>query len=951
MISKYLLLVLTSFIFLFQAPANAQTVSGKVVSQDDKKPIPYATIKLTDGDFVQKVAGVSADEYGVFTFGVLKFPVIIEITSVGYESKKLTLKEAKMNLVIELKEASISLNEVVVSGEKISQEELRSPIQIERLSMKELKNTASFNFFDAVTNLKGVDVATQSIIINTVNTRGFNSNTNLRFRQFTDGIDSQAPGLGFSLGNIVGPSGLDIESLELIPGPTTSKYGNGAFNGVLDMKTKNPFDYQGLSLEVKGASLGTDPYDDKFISLGTDFITEGSFRYAKAIKKKVAFKVNGSILTGVDYAAKNYKNIGPGAAFEKTHSTSNQGINVVNHYGDDRAAQMVLPVKVISGSSAMNGITVVSPNDTAFAVTREGYREEDLVEYNSHSVKLNGALHFKLTKNSELSLSSFYGKASTMITGDDRIALRDFSIQQHKVELNVNSFNFRAYTTMQDAGDTYNVGRLAESIIQTAKPDAEWFAQYQRLYEGGRGGFQAVRKIADSAFPGQYLPRFKPGTQEFDSLKSDIISSINPRYGAKIYDKSKLYHVEASTKLNAWESFFDNFEVGASARLYDPESAGTIFTDSIGNDVTNFEAGAFVEMSHRIDKKTEATASFRVDKNENFNLISSQRISAVKEIRPNNFLRGSLQRGQRLPNIREQFFNQNLGDLTIVGGLPEVVGQYDLRGNAILQNAVESYNQTISDEVNDILKQPNQTVNVENLRLKHLGIIENGIVGMNKFRGIKPETITSAEFGFKSLVEGKRLIEAILYVNHYHNFIGVTRVIKPRTSPLTDLRMAAEQANSPGSSDQYYISDNSSKPIITQGLELLYDVTSNGGTNFIINMTFANIIQKSNDSLTPGFNTPPFKLNMTLGHDNMAPNFGAKISWRFRSSYAWESNFVDGEVPDYNTFDFQFTYKIPTIKTAIRFGGNNVLNQAQFNAFGGPEITAFYYMSLTFDPF
>lgn len=943
MISRCIFLFSLSFIFFFQNQSEAQIIFGKVISKETKAPIPFASIKLIGEEYKQKRVGVSAEENGVFSLAITKFPVSLEISSVGYKPKQLTLQGNTPNLIIELEPGSIVLEEVVVSAEKISQEELRSPIQIEKMTMKELKNTASFNFFDAVTNLKGVDVATQSIIVNTVNTRGFNSNTNLRFRQFSDGIDSQAPGLGFSLGNIVGPSGLDIESLELIPGPTTSKYGNGAFNGVLDMKTKNPFDYQGISVEIKGATLGTDEYDAQFINIGTDFIKEGSFRFAKAYKDKIGIKVNGSLLSGVDYSAVNYDNIGPGAAFQNTHSSENQGVNVVNMYGDDRAAYFVVPQRITDA--------IAPVEDTAFAVTRKGYREEDLVNYNAENIKLNGALHFKFSEEAELSFAAFYGKASTMITGDDRIALRDFSIQQHKIELNVNSFNFRAYTTMQDAGNTYNVGRLAESMIQVAKPDEVWYNQYERLYRGGRGGFQTARSIADTRFPGNYLARFEPNTTRFDSLRNEIINSIDPGYGAKIFDESRLYHAEASTKIKTDGDFFNNFQVGASARLYDPESAGTIFTDSLGNDVTNFEIGAYVEVSHKIDKKTEATASLRLDKNENFNVISSQRISAVKEVRPNNFLRASIQRGQRLPNIREQFFNQNLGDLTIVGGLPEVVGQYDLKNNAILQSAVEEYNQAIANEVNRVLAQPDKTINVENLRLQYLPIIEEGIIRSNKFNGIKPETITSLELGYRSLFEEKRLVEAILYINHYQNFIGVTRVIKPRTSPLTDLRLATEQANSPGSSDQYYVSDNSSKPIMTQGLELLYDVTSDGGTNFIINMTFANIIQNTDDSLTPGFNTPSFKLNMTLGHDNIAPNFGGKLSWRYRSKYDWESNFVDGEIPSYNTFDFQFTYKIPSISTAVRFGGNNVLNQAQFNAFGGPEITSFYYLSLTFDPF
>jgi|TARA_B100000965_G_scaffold406837_1_gene449407 outer membrane receptor protein involved in Fe transport len=936
---------------LMQNQSWAQLVSGKVVSEETKASVPYASIKLIGPEYANRRVGVSADENGLFTLAISKFPVTLEITSVGYLPKQINLVKAEQNLIIQLEPGDVVLQEMVFSAEKITEEELRSPIQIEKLTVKELTNTASFNFYDAVVNLKGVDVATQSIVINTVNTRGFNSNTNLRFRQFTDGIDGQAPGLGFSLGNIVGPSGLDIESVELIPGPTTSKYGPGAFNGVLDMRTRNPFDYRGLSFEVKGATLGSDPYDQSFISLGTDFLGEASFRYANAIKNKVGFKVNGSVLSGVDFKAVNYDNIGPGAAFEDTHSISNQSINVVNHYGDDRAALLVVPVRVTPPN--MDGLTQVSLRDTAFFVTRKGYREEDLVNYNAQNIKLNGSLHVKLTPKTELVMASFFGKASTMITGDDRIALRDFEIQQHKVEVTNEKFNIRGYTTMQDAGNTYNVGRLAEVMIQTAKPDAAWYNQYRNLYIAGRGNYQTVRNIADSGFPGGsgYESRYKPGTERFDSLRQVVINSIDPRNGARIFDKSRLYHVEASAKLNAWEDFFDSFEVGASARMYDPESRGTIFTDSIGNDVTNFEYGAFAEMSHKIDSRTDATASLRVDKNENFNIITSQRISAVREIKPNTFVRGSLQRGQRLPNIREQFFNQNLGDLTIVGGLPEVVDQYDLQNNAFLESALNKYNQAIGSEINRILAQPNGQVNVESLKYRYLSILEDGIIGTDQFNGIKPETITSFEVGFRSLVESKRLFEAILYVNHYRNFIGVTRVIKPRTSPLTDLTLAAEQANNPGTSDQYYVSDNSRNAIITQGLELVYDVTSDEGTNFVVNTTFANIIQNTDDPLTPGFNTPSFKLNLTLGHDRISKNFGGKVSWRYRSAYDWESNFVDGRIPGYNTFDFQMTYRIPKIYGAIRFGGNNVLNNAQFNAFGGPEITAFYYLSFGFDPF
>ena len=946
-----LLIVITNSI-------SAQIIVGKVVRASDKVPIAYANIKLAGPQYKNRSIGVPADEKGEFTLAVAarSFPVELEISAQGYEKKRITVRQSVSNLIIELDEKAFELEEFVISSEKITQEELRSPVQIEKLDIADLKNAPSFSFYDEVVNLKGVDVATQSILISSVNARGFNSTTNLRFRQFTDGIDTQAPGLGFSLGNIVGPNGLDIESLELIPGPTTSKYGPGAFNGVLLMTTKNPFDYQGLSFTAKAAAITAEEFDSQFFTIGNEFIHDVSVRYAKAFKDRVAFKVNFSRLSGSDFRAENFDNIGPGDDFETIYSARNQSINGVNVYGDDRSALMVLPRTISFPPPAgpmEEPVTepIRSIRDTLFSVTRQGYREEDLVSYDAENIKFNGAIHVKLTPKIELIAASFYGRASTMITGDDRIALRDFEITQHKLELKNDNFLFRAYSTGQDAGNTFNVGKLGESIVQTHKPDEVWFNQYRNLVFAGRG-FATARTTADSGFPqGQFLRRFEPDTPEFDSLRNVISRSQDPDTGAAIFDRSKLHHAEFMTDVHLWDDFFETLTVGTNARLYDPESNGTIFADSIGNDITNFEFGFFAEGSKKINDRLEATFSARVDKNENFNVVSSQRLSLVKELKPNSFLRGSVQTGLRIPNVREQFFDQNLGDVILVGGLEEVVDQYQLQGNAFLLNALDNFNQKVEDVANDDRRFGDGPLDVNAIRTENLDILRNGIVSDDKFRGIKPERITSLELGYRTLVEDKRLIEAVYYINRYNNFIGTTRVVKPRTSPSTDLQLAMEQANSPATSDFIFVSDNAEKPIITHGLELLYDVTSDEGTNFAINMTFANIIQDNDDPLTPGFNTPPFKLNMTLGNDKIGKNFGAQISWRYRSEFEWESSFVDGTVPDFNTFDFQVTVRMPRINSSIRIGGNNVLNNQQFNSFGGPEITAYYYMSFTFDPF
>lgn len=936
------------FCLFFSNSIKAQSIiRGRVVDAVTGNPIAYASVKLTGRDYRDKRIGVPCDEDGNFILAVKELPVDLEISSIGFFSERVRVTKTDNQLIIKLKENYLQLQDFVLSADKISNEELSSPIQVEKLNLIQLQNAPSMNFYDEISNLKGVDITTQSVIINSVNTRGFNSSTNQRFKQFTDGMDNQAPGLGFSLGNLVGPSTLDIESLELYPGPTTALFGPGTFNGVLSMTTKNPFDYQGLSFSYKGSTISVSRDNSKAFNIfNGNYLGDYSVRYAKAlVKNKVAFKVNMSYLRGSDFRATDYRNVGAGAIWEEEHYAENQGVDGVNRYGDERATYVVLPTFSVLGLLT----------DSLFAVTRNGYREEDLVSYNADNIKYNAALHFNLTPNLQLILASFYGNANTMLTGDDRLALRDFSIQQHKIELKSDNLLIRAYTTHQNAGTTFNVGRLAESMIETAKPTDVWINHYRQLYEFGTPAtrFSTVksRETANTGFPNNtYLNRFQRYTPEFDSLRTNIINSQAPGYGALIFDESELQNVDAQLKLHEWDDFFQNLTVGANYRVYSPNSRGTIFADSIGNTITNYEYGAFIESEKHFDKRTIASASIRYDKNENFDAKSSQRISMTRQKGNNQFFRASFQTGFRFPNVREQFLNQDLGSRRFLGGLAEITDQYDLNGNTILQSTLQEYNQKVLDEVNEDIFLGRE-VNVETSRLNHLGIIENGIIRADQFEGIKPEKITSVEFGYKSLISERKIIEIVAYRNYYRDFIGVTRVIKPRTSPRTDLLLATEQANNAGASELFFVTDNAEDRIVTQGIEFLYDVSGLTGSNFSFNATYANIIQDSDDPVTPGFNTTPFKFNFTFGHRKIMRNFGASMSWRSRSEFLFESTFQDGMVPRYSTIDFQFTLTIPGINSSLRWGGNNVFNREQFNSLGGPQIGANYYIAFTYDPF
>ena len=86
-----------------------------------------------------------------------------------------------------------------------------------------------------------MDMHTASLTFKTVTTRGFVSSGNTRMNQLIDGMDNQAPGLNFSVGNIVGLTELDVDNVELLAGASSALYGSGGMNGTLLINSKNPF--------------------------------------------------------------------------------------------------------------------------------------------------------------------------------------------------------------------------------------------------------------------------------------------------------------------------------------------------------------------------------------------------------------------------------------------------------------------------------------------------------------------------------------------------------------------------------------------------------------------------------------------------------------------------------------------------------------------------------------
>ncbi len=244
------------FATMFSLVAFAQnvTIKGIVTNSSTKEGVPAVSVSIKGTS-----QGTYTDDKGGFSLPTsTKFPFTLVFSSVGFDSKEITVNNAADELTVDLEQISTLGQEVVMAANRTPQRILESPVTVERMSSATLKSIAAPSYYEAIANLKGVDMHTASLTFRTVTTRGFVSSGNTRLNQLVDGMDNQAPGLNFSVSTIVGLTELDVDNIELLSGASSALYGSGGMNGTLLINSKNPIKYQGLSFNIKqGITKGT----------------------------------------------------------------------------------------------------------------------------------------------------------------------------------------------------------------------------------------------------------------------------------------------------------------------------------------------------------------------------------------------------------------------------------------------------------------------------------------------------------------------------------------------------------------------------------------------------------------------------------------------------------------------------------------------------------------------
>ncbi len=726
---------------LLQAQLSV-TISGQVTDVDDGEPLIGVNILVKD-----KVIGTVTDSDGSFNLTVNEgLPLTLVITSVGYGRQEVTVDNQTDGLSIELEYQTLLGQEVVVSASRVEESILESPVSIEKLDIRDIQAAAAPSFYDQIVNLKGIDVSAQSLTFKSINPRGFGANGNTRTVQLIDGIDNQAPGLNFPVGNIVGISELDLESVEILPGAASALYGPNAINGIILMNSKSPFDYQGLSAAVK---LGVTHINGE--DADPALYQSYALRYAKAFNNRFAFKVNAEFLQAGDFRGVDYRdqrdiversddNIDP---INRADRRTYDGVNV---YGDPLLNLGV----TAAGSEALALVRPLMPFGEAGNFTPTGYTESEILDNTTESLKLGGALHYRINDNVEALAQYNFGSGSTVYTANDRFVLNDFSIWTGKLELRGSNFFLRAYTTRENSGDSYAANTLASLInVQTTIP------AYVQGFAGARlqglnidQSHAIARGVSDQVRQNNLNNgRFQ---QLYDSLRQVPISEG----GAKFLDRTGLYHFEGMYNLSDQIDFAEVI-VGANYRRYALVSDGTLFAlQDNGDEFTIDEWGAYVQVSKDLlNDKLDLTGSVRYDKNENFSGQFSPRLSAVFTPIENHNFRASFQRGFRIPTTQDQLIDLDVVTRRLIGSNPILVNRYNFESNQVFTtNSVQAARQEFQTTGNLAAAQT--------------------LLNPVEFGDFETEKVNTYEVGYKGVLGEKLLIDAYYYFSSYRDFIA-----------------------------------------------------------------------------------------------------------------------------------------------------------------------------------
>ncbi|MDF2191529.1 TonB-dependent receptor [Paraflavitalea sp. CAU 1676] len=819
------------------------------------------------------------------------------------------------------KDSAENLSAVVVSASRVGEKIMQAPVTIEHLDLRAIRHSSQPSFFDAIENIKGIQLITPSLGFKVINARGFTNTTNVRFVQMVDGMDIQAPHIGAPMANALGPGDLDILRVEVLPGMASALYGMNAINGTANFIVKDPFLYQGLTVMQKTGvnHVSSDLHDPAL------FI-ESSLRWAKAWNNKFAIKVNSTYSRGYDWVANDLTDLNELANLSTGLTVhQNPGKDLVNVYGDEASNRRTL---TLGGKQ--------------YVVSRTGYAERDMASYDLDNIKGDLTMAYRPSAHVQLSYTFRIARSNTIYQRTNRFRLDNYITSQHSLTLSTRSVQFRAYINSENTGDSYNIRSMAENIDRQFKSDNDWFADFSRQYKTSVSGgstvpaaMEAARSFADKGRP-------QPNTAETAAIIDRLRDINNWDQGAALRVKASMVHAEVQHTLT--DDLFKKLNTrhklsllyGADYREYIVVPDGNYFINPVkqGSNLHYRKAGGFIQATkYFFGQSLKINAVLRVDKNQYFEARLNPRLSMVySPVQQHNF-RLALQQGYRFPSLFEAFSNINSGGVKRVGGLP--VMSNGIFENSYLRASVDAFQAANTKDVN-----------TNGLTVAQAVVKNQALLVRNSYTYIRPEEIHGIEAGYRaSLLKNRLIMDVDFYYNVYHHLMAQIEANIPKATVPDSLLF---YMNDRQKQDRYRLWTNSKTVCYnfatTMGVSWnFYRAYTVGG-----NVTLSRLDRTTrNDGLEDGYNTPKWMYNLYIGNPHLWSRFGFQANFRWQSRYLWVSSLATEWLPPHNTVDAQVQYHPIKDNWGVKVGASNLFNTYYYSFAGGPSIKGLYYCTLT----
>lgn len=943
------------------------TVTGTIVS-DDNTPIPGANVVF------DATTGAVSDFDGNFTIVVNASPPFdLTISSIGFEASTINVTADNLSIDVSLSDSTNLLDEVVLSASRTPERLFESPVTVERFDYKDIAQSTGSSFYQSLENLKGVQINQGAMLLPIINTRGFSTIDNTGFVQLVDGMDNAAPGLNFAAGNLVGINEIDIQSVELLPGAASALYGANAVKGIMLMNSKSPFDFPGFSAYIKSGVTSSD-------NGGDNSYYDAAVRLAKNWNDKFALKAVVSIVEGTDWVAGDYRDRNLLSGGETPLSIEDQsylpGYNGVNVYGEipqtinytNVFRANVLPVFVQQGllsSAQAAGVNqifgVFAPDYFGTEIVRNtGYKEMELHDGGTSSFKIDLSAHYRIDGNKELIWNSKIGNGSTIYHATNRNNLKNFQLQQHKLEYRTPKLTARAYTTIEDSGNTHDMEFLGIRMA-LAQPGGlgGWFNSYLNTYfvdaaalinpnpqtalntilggiQQGITDFDSLLSLYgkndSSAHKSARLAAnqnmLKPGSEAFNNALLNATTNPISEGGAAILDQSKANSVEFNYNLGDLVPTFD-LSIGGSVREYVLRSNGSLFTDY--DTPIKFNEIAFYTQAQKelFEGAVKLTGSVRYDKSQFLEGHFTPRVGALVYLSPRHNIRASYQTGFRNPSSQDLYISLDVAQVVIIGTSPDSVERFNM--DLVGASSLNSYNVTGSMVQNN----------------SYTLAAAGGVFEKAELDNVKPEFVNTKEFGYR--YNGKKVsVDISAYWSKFTDFITEVQVVTPLYGSVANLSGAAAVAA--GDFRVFSWNTNTNNEVTTKGISAGVDARLG---KFDIGSSISYNELKSDDQdpdFISYFNTPPIRAKFSFGSINLTDKFGFNVSARYHNDFKWEGTFLSYDIPENLTFDASLNFDVPDLKGKIKVGAVNISGDDYMPYAGGGMIGSTYYVQYTLNP-